>query len=81
MAIVRPRLTWPSHILAEIVGSILFQSVSAGQGPHTCGVTVDDRVYCWGYNSAGQLGYGQKDFLPGTVQHERTIPVELFFLQ
>jgi len=29
--------------------------LSAGE-EHTCGVTTDDRVYCWGRNYEGQLG-------------------------
>jgi alpha-tubulin suppressor-like RCC1 family protein len=31
--------------------------VTAG-GSHTCAVTDDDTLYCWGLNSSGQLGVG-----------------------
>ena len=34
-----------------------FRQVSAGT-QHTCGVTSDDRAYCWGRNDFGQLGHG-----------------------
>jgi alpha-tubulin suppressor-like RCC1 family protein len=34
-----------------------FRQVSAGSS-HTCGVTTDDRAYCWGSNQWGQLGNG-----------------------
>jgi alpha-tubulin suppressor-like RCC1 family protein len=40
--------------------------VSPG-GVHTCGVTLTDRVYCWGNNTTGQLGNG-------TTTH-RSVPV------
>ena len=40
-----------------VVGGLRFRSVSTGNG-HTCGVTTDDRAYCWGNNSGGQLGIG-----------------------
>jgi hypothetical protein len=29
-----------------------------GTGSHACGVTTDDRAYCWGSNEAGELGDG-----------------------
>ncbi|MBW8839575.1 MAG: hypothetical protein JF602_06965, partial [Gemmatimonadetes bacterium] len=29
-----------------------------GGDNHTCGVTTDDRAYCWGRNTWGQLGLG-----------------------
>jgi alpha-tubulin suppressor-like RCC1 family protein len=34
-----------------------FRQVSAGE-EHTCGVTPDDRAYCWGRNEEGELGDG-----------------------
>jgi alpha-tubulin suppressor-like RCC1 family protein len=39
------------------VGSLPFREVSAGQD-HACGVTSDERIYCWGWNGFGQLGDG-----------------------
>jgi alpha-tubulin suppressor-like RCC1 family protein len=40
-----------------VVGGLRFRHVTAGY-EHTCGVTTDDRVYCWGLNFFGQLGNG-----------------------
>jgi alpha-tubulin suppressor-like RCC1 family protein len=39
--------------------ALVFYQVSAG-GQHTCGVTTDNRAYCWGSNDHGQLGDGSK---------------------
>jgi alpha-tubulin suppressor-like RCC1 family protein len=36
---------------------LLFTMVTTGSN-HTCGVTVSGAAYCWGNNSAGQLGNG-----------------------
>ena len=30
------------------------------EGEHTCTVTLDDEIYCWGANGYGQLGTGDK---------------------
>ena len=38
-----------------VLGGHLFRQVSAGSN-HTCGVTTDDRAYCWGSNWHGQIG-------------------------
>lgn len=56
-------------------GGLVFRQVSAGGGQsvgreiggYTCGVTTDNRAYCWGANGFGQLGDdGSHDF---TVPH------------
>jgi alpha-tubulin suppressor-like RCC1 family protein len=42
-------------------GALRFRLVSANVGiggGHTCGITTDYRLYCWGYNAIGQLGDG-----------------------
>ena len=39
--------------------ALAFRQVSAGE-KHTCGLTTDDRAYCWGLNEHGQLGDGSK---------------------
>jgi len=40
-----------------VAGGLSFRQVSAGVD-HSCGVTTDDRAYCWGRNDFGQLGDG-----------------------
>jgi alpha-tubulin suppressor-like RCC1 family protein len=37
--------------------TLVFRQISAGWS-HSCGVTTDNRAYCWGSDSAGQLGDG-----------------------
>ena len=40
-----------------VAGGLTFAAVSAGAG-HSCGVTTDGVLYCWGSNASGQLGVG-----------------------
>lgn len=38
--------------------TVTYATISAG-GRHTCAVSTDHVLYCWGYNGEGQLGIGQ----------------------
>jgi alpha-tubulin suppressor-like RCC1 family protein len=40
-----------------VLGGLSFREVSGGFG-FTCGVTTDNRIYCWGINYGGTLGIG-----------------------
>ncbi len=42
---------------ASIAGNRAFVQLTAG-GQHTCGLMADGAAYCWGSDSAGQLGDG-----------------------
>jgi alpha-tubulin suppressor-like RCC1 family protein len=53
---------------APVSGGITFVSLSAG-GAHTCGVTPNGAIYCWGGNASGQLGDG--------TQTDRGAPVRV----
>jgi alpha-tubulin suppressor-like RCC1 family protein len=52
---------------APVAGSLRFAQVSAG-GQHTCGVTVDEQIYCWGFGGFGQLGNGGVTDHPAPVR-------------
>jgi len=41
----------------QVAGGLKFGSVAAGDR-HTCGLSLDGRVYCWGLNSYGAAGNG-----------------------
>jgi alpha-tubulin suppressor-like RCC1 family protein len=43
--------------LATTASTLVFAQVSAGW-QHTCGVTSDNRLFCWGWNADGELGDG-----------------------
>jgi alpha-tubulin suppressor-like RCC1 family protein len=47
----------PSHA-ASATHALAFSQVSAGGSFHNCGVTTDNRAYCWGGNYFGPLGDG-----------------------
>jgi alpha-tubulin suppressor-like RCC1 family protein len=42
---------------SAVSGGLRFRQVEAGYN-HTCGVTTEDRGFCWGYGGAGNLGDG-----------------------
>src|SRR2546423_6901788 len=50
-------ITDPTLATTMATQTLSFYQVSAGHD-HTCGVTTDNRAYCWGDNSEGQLGDG-----------------------
>ena len=44
----------------EVKGDLLWRQLAPGLF-HTCGVTTDFKLYCWGDNSVGQIGaYGER---------------------
>jgi len=50
-----------SNVPGKVNGGISFASISTGTlGLHTCGLTDAGKIYCWGYNVAGQLGDGTR---------------------
>jgi alpha-tubulin suppressor-like RCC1 family protein len=69
------------HQPTAIAGGLAFQQVSPGAGwyppgvepfvddGYSCGVTTDDKAYCWGLNQEGDLGTGmsQNSFTPAKV--------------
>jgi alpha-tubulin suppressor-like RCC1 family protein len=44
-----------SHIPVAVGGELHFSALTAGRF-HTCGITTDGLVYCWGNHTTGQLG-------------------------
>lgn len=44
----------------RVTGWRVFARISAGQGDHTCGVTLGGNIYCWGAGSMGQRGDGRR---------------------
>jgi alpha-tubulin suppressor-like RCC1 family protein len=50
-----------SLVPGRVKGTLSFRSISTGVlGLHTCGLTDAGKIYCWGYNVAGQLGDGTR---------------------
>jgi alpha-tubulin suppressor-like RCC1 family protein len=66
----------PTLATAATTPALSFRQISAG-AYHACGVTTDDRAYCWGSNFSGELGNGTNSG-PETCfvqQHCSTRPV------
>jgi hypothetical protein len=69
-----------------VSGNLRFKSISAGSlldpGAHTCAITVDGILYCWGGNLVGEIGAPFTDkcfqtyvcnFLPTRVTRQRNV--------
>lgn len=50
-------LTQLYRLPVQVETELRFESITLGTG-HACGLDADGRAYCWGLNSAGQLGDG-----------------------
>ena len=53
-----------------VIGRQSFIEISTGLGSHTCGVTTQGNLYCWGLGQSGQRGDGTMSvavYTPGTV--------------
>jgi len=52
------------------VGGLFFATLSTSGSKHTCGLTASGTAYCWGWNSAGNLGDG--------TTTDRSVPTLVF---
>jgi alpha-tubulin suppressor-like RCC1 family protein len=57
-----------------VLGGLRFLQVEAGTW-HTCGVTRDNRAYCWGNNRYGQLGDGATGQTARSLDRPKPVPV------
>jgi len=62
----------PDLAVVPAATALAFQDVKAGWD-HSCGLTSDSRIFCWGRNQEGQLGDGSKttSFTPIAVMGGR----------
>jgi alpha-tubulin suppressor-like RCC1 family protein len=58
--------TGQSNMPVQVQGGHTFTDIAAG-AVHMCGLTAAGRVYCWGYNSSGELGTGNRTYSPQPV--------------
>jgi alpha-tubulin suppressor-like RCC1 family protein len=42
---------------AQVLGGIRFKRITAANN-HSCGISLNDEAYCWGYNALGAIGDG-----------------------
>lgn len=62
-------LNGPCHrVPVPVAGALTFRSLSTG-GAHTCGLTTQGVVYCWGWGGSGATGTGT------TANAPRPVPV------
>lgn len=51
------RVVYGEPVPVQVVGGLAFTDLSAGRD-HTCAITPDGELYCWGDNEVGQFGDG-----------------------
>lgn len=71
--------SWPAEVFVLPSDRVVsgFRQVSAG-GNHTCGLTQDDFVVCWGHNEFGQLGLGGTSVAEFPSSSAELIGMEMF---
>lgn len=57
-----------SNIPTAVAGDISFKAISGSSTANTCGVSTDNKIYCWGNNEYGQLGINQQGNYKTTPQ-------------
>eukprot|EP01083_Nonionella_stella_P220074 787769_1 len=55
---LRPNVT---ELSAIDLGTDFSTIQIAAGNVHTCALSTDNKVKCWGYNASGELGYGDTD--------------------
>lgn len=50
-----------------------------GNEPHTCLLTQSGRVFCWGVNTSGVLGYGAHHTNPSNTNGKKIVPIEISY--
>jgi alpha-tubulin suppressor-like RCC1 family protein len=55
-----------STVPVQVSGGLRFAQISAGLGSHTCGVTTDGSIACWGLGVSGQRGDGTTTYVVST---------------
>lgn len=61
----------------RVAGWRLFSAISAGQGNHSCGLTLARNIYCWGAGSMGQRGDGRTRAADWSPRRVLLVPLAL----
>ena len=65
----------PAGIAAVTIGAQVEQLTAGSE--HTCALTVDGEVYCWGNGALGRLGYGNTTTIGDNEDPESAGPIAL----